>query len=1079
MKRRRGCEKTISLILGPCAEVLNFWDFVRKYAPELDTTSSSTVFAERSSSAKKDSTSSSSSPKTVSMVETTLQQVHVHPSEGCTPSSKVTRARRSQSLATLVDDVVWSLLQRRERLNNVNQQGNNLLCLGYKLGSDVVNSWGVPGQPCRNMPLGMRMTHINHHVDYCKTSDLFSAIHALVGDDVLRLMLMTCSVFIPTDVKDGKLGNFMQVCGPPLQHRVQWIDQGIHSQRKRKRRRRNPARTRREEPSVQPCSTSHVSRKSLFYADGFTRRVGLPSNHLLNGPEQPEVLLDRLVHLSDSQGRRRRRRWLRVKDGGHPLCRDIFRRHRDCSYKRLLEHYCPLPDRNGVEWTIADASAAHTDPNRVVSFVRSVFVRVFPEDLFGCPSNWKLLLDHHLDWFVKLRRFETCDVKSLCHGIRVTKIPWLFKSGVGKPISRSDHESANELLACVFTWTFQQFIVPLLRTSFYITEAEFSGRQVLYYRKPVWSIFRSLSMKKLLNDQYVELTEQETIGRLGQQEMGLCRLRLLPKETGVRPIAMLSKAVHLRLRTSTNNSIDDPQLEECIESAGAPARKRPMIDPLLLHAAVPSFLSTNRMLENACSVLRFEYSRRRELSGAGLDGLHYFYPTYRRFLERRRTLGQNRTPIFFASVDVDRCYDNINQDHMIDVLRRVLSEDDYIVQQYDAIYLFESMNKVIHLRRKKVGPPDDFVQFYGSSSELASEQHRCIFVDKVTCSVSRKEVLMKLLKEHLTSHLVVSKGRYGSRYLLQRTGIPQGSVLSSLLNDFYYGNVEQSILPELFQGASHGGSETDDSEHLLVRMVDDFMLVTSDVAKLTGFLRTMYRGNASLGVQINEEKSKVSTKVSFETSDGDTRHLGHDPCSRKQDFSWCGMCFNVITGEVGVDYSRFHRGRGRDTLTVEHAKNQGSRLKIAMKTFVRPRCLPIFFDSSINTSKTQRINFYQLHVLSAVRTVDYIRSSSLLRTLESNLSFLSACIDSTIAYSVSLVASRLRHCGAPQTMQISRSHANWLGWMAYHDVLCRFSEFQTLVGRLQERLKNQPVPSHVHKSASEGKRRIQIDCFFS
>ena len=98
-------------------------------------------------------------------------------------------------------------------------------------------------------------------------------------------------------------------------------------------------------------------------------------------------------------------------------------------------------------------------------------------------------------------------------------------------------------------WVFSDFMNSLLSSVFYVAESKFSGKIVLYYRKPVWALFRSSSMKKLIaQEQYKPRRESHVRQLLAQQQMGLSRLCLLPKETGVRPIATLCKREVLSLR---------------------------------------------------------------------------------------------------------------------------------------------------------------------------------------------------------------------------------------------------------------------------------------------------------------------------------------------------------------------------------------------------------------------------------------------------------------------------------------------------------------------------------------------------
>jgi telomerase reverse transcriptase len=75
----------------------------------------------------------------------------------------------------------------------------------------------------------------------------------------------------------------------------------------------------------------------------------------------------------------------------------------------------------------------------------------------------------------------------------------------------------------------------------------------------------------------------------------------------------------------------------------------------------------------------------------------------------------------------------------------------------------------------------------------------------------------------------------GRDYYRQRTGIAQGSKLSSLLCALQYGALEHNKL----------GFATDDpARSLLMRYVDDSLFITTDRAKATEFLRVMDTGKS-------------------------------------------------------------------------------------------------------------------------------------------------------------------------------------------------------------------------------------------
>jgi telomerase reverse transcriptase len=190
------------------------------------------------------------------------------------------------------------------------------------------------------------------------------------------------------------------------------------------------------------------------------------------------------------------------------------------------------------------------------------------------------------------------------------------------------------------------------------------------------------------------------------------------------------------------------------------------------------------------------------------------------------------------------------------------------------------------------------------------------------------------------------------------------------------------------------------------------------------------------------------------------------------------MIIDIESGEVRIDYSRFRGGRGGDVLTVDHVRQPGRNLSIAMKTFVRPRCVPILFDSFINSPATQLANFYQLLVLAAVKSAEYIRSSCIVAGISSNLPFLEASVSSTISYSYTLVLGRCRDNSSSTSSGFERPVAFWLGWKAFADVFCKFPELQPLTTVLRAKLDRVSVSTRVRVVAADARKGVQIDRLF-
>jgi len=1110
----------VKSVVGSERKVLDLPTFLRQYAPCLD----ADAVLQDILTSKTSGTSGSRN------ANEKLLQTMVVPLDSCHPLKSVrVPVRNEQSFSSLVDDAVWTLLKRREKRRRYAAAKNgvgdvaamaacrNLLCQGYAFGGDLgtVNDSSTNGTP--SMPLGAVMTHINNNIDYFKTSIMFQRFHSLVGDDVMRMLLIHTAIFVPTNVLSSSTrgkGNYMQLTGPLLYSRVLGTDSKTKSLKRQRKSRKKPERhfnlqglesifftndggsTMIIPKELQPLGV--LSKKNLLYSDTFVPKVGLPTSHILNqqGCSAETLLTAMLNPTIDSTGTVRKavrkpkqsKRWQKLLSSGVPLCESFLRGHKSCDYARLLERCCPLPafcqnlksKDTDVSVALEEVGKHHSPADNVISFVRSVLRKIIPPEFFGTKENMDHILRHLVDVFVKLRRQEHLGNKNLLHGIRLSKIGWLYYEKKGKR-SRSDHKSAELLLLRLLRWILGQFVTPLLSATFHATDSEFSGKQILFYRKPVWTIFSALSMKKLLKSQYREISEADAMTKLQQQQMGFSRLRLLPKSTGVRPIATLCKRVDTQLLASHKQVLEvEAEDDEDVDTPFGPARKKQKV---ILDSSNVSkvysgqFLSTNRILNDAFSVLQEEYNRSEELFGAGVHGLHYLYPRYRRFIGQLKANRKGPFTLHIGSVDIRHCYDNIDQHRLLKVINDLLSEDEYLIQRYDVFHPFESMGRTFKRPRKMIGPPSDFRPFYQVAENLGEHHHRSIFVDGVRCTLVKKDRLMGQLREHLTSHLVTVRGRYGDRYLLQSTGIPQGSVLSTLLCNFYYGNVERMLLPGHF--ASDRASVATGNDSMLVRMVDDFMLMTTEQPVLEDFLHTMYRGNPTLGVSINPEKTQVSLPVELKENNHLSTHFRLQNSTMDDFFPWCGMLFHIHSGEVRIDYDRFIDGKGGDTLTVERLAKEGDRFAVAMKVFVRPRCIPILFDRLINGPKTQMINFYQLMALGAVKTVEYLRSSDIMRTLESNIGFVVDAMDSTISYAFNLIDERLKSHHSELSPCFPRSVAFWLGWTAYLDVIKLVPEVRTLNGDVRKKLAKWDVEPHVRFTAVTARESMNIARLFN
>ena len=1097
---------TIKAVLGTQENILPFLDFIHHYAPSLPI----------------------AIPTNESKEYQRLLKTIVVPSKSLSPALHITKAECRESVPSLIDDIVWSLVQRRERSRRLGMDGRNVLTQGYVSSSGAEKS-GI--RPSSGMRPGVVCSYPNNIVSFCKTSSLFRQVHSHVGDEVLRMMLLHTILFVPVnDVDTECRGNYMLVCGPPLRvpknatrgspssDGIQKVpieqeagEQLTRSPRPRKKRRRFPTDT----PSnLKPNAT--ISRHALFYVDSFVPKVGLSRNHPLNGSHNGEALLACILNMRGNT-MTRSKYWKRLRECGVPMCDQILQRHAKCDYHRLLDKYCPLPNiftkrKFDSSQGLADDSdllpqfaTVYTPSDRVASFLAAVLRRVVPDTFWGSPQNFDQILNS-VRTFTKLRRREKLSNKHIMQGIRITQFSWLTGDRKRKTsLSRTEQQAATANVLKVLRWIFRALLIPLLRCNFHVTESEFSAKRVLYYRKPVWSVFRSMSMRKLLKSQFIEITQSEARERLQSQYMGFSRLRLLPKKTGVRPIAQLSRLEVLDLKPERIELAEDMQydvstqlqgVEDALPSVPPQKRRKLGTDSAASTRVVNSlncqrvqWQSTNERLRSVFDVLRYEHGRKPLCFGAGLDGLLDLYPRYRRFVGslKQASITSQAPKLYFASVDIQKCYDTINQDHLLDVTKQQLSQEEYLIQHRTVIHPSGEKGGFQRVSKKNIGLPEAYNPFEETNAELARQCSRAIFIDPVKCSLANKKHVLNVLEEHLKNHLLVASGRYKDRYLVQSSGISQGSILSSLLCNLYYGDIEQGMLHDAeFQHHWIEDSDTipSGSFNFLARLVDDFIFVTTDEAALETFLQRMYRGNPELGAQINKDKTVVSSAIDLslngeapEDSVVRLRDGSQDAGMGTRVFPWCGMLFNTTTAEVLVDYSRFMNGVAKDSLTVDRAGREGKQMEFRMQSFVRPRCISILYDSSINGLEVVVTNFYQMMLFAAVKTAEYVRSSDSDKP-KCNMSFLLRCISSLSSYSISLIQSELRRSSRKRNTSdfiLSRSTATWLCWQAFHDVFSQLRDFDVLASRIiVEELKKQGKHYQLRTTVSHALRRFQL-----
>ena len=267
-----------------------------------------------------------------------------------------------------------------------------------------------------------------------------------------------------------------------------------------------------------------------------------------------------------------------------------------------------------------------------------------------------------------------------------------------------------------------------------------------------------------------------------------------------------------------------------------------------------------------------------------------------------------------------------------------------------------------------------------------------VLIDLASPSRVHKTRITELLREHLRRNVV----RSGGVYLLQKIGIPQGSVLSTLLCGVFYAHLEKAHGLGDIRGGDAGGAgvagsigagTSADKTHtnrpyekpqpVLCRWTDDLLFLSGDRVRAEGFLQSAIDGFKAYGCVLNPGKTKLNFGLS--------KDKGTPTKSKSvaKYVAWCGLLIDSSNLELTADYTRYAGDFVREAVTTTGRFGAGKAVGNPFATlsrrliyYLRPKCITILYDSSVNSPLTCRVNVYQNFLLAAIKTHCFLVASS-------------------------------------------------------------------------------------------------------
>ena len=255
---------------------------------------------------------------------------------------------------------------------------------------------------------------------------------------------------------------------------------------------------------------------------------------------------------------------------------------------------------------------------------------------------------------------------------------------------------------------------------------------------------------------------------------------------------------------------------------------------------------------------------------------------------------EDKLPLYFVKVDVKSCFDTIPQKKLLSLLQIILSKRQYKISRHAEVRLpnkneycsGSALSKKLAIKfcwnGRAAGHEleDLLADGYASLCKPAT-----VRIDAASEQIEQRENLLALLYEHIERNIV----KFGEKYFRQIIGVPQGSILSTLLCSFFYADMESKYLDFLEASSS-----------LLLRLVDDFLLITSNKQHALEFLEIMQKGIPEYGLSIKPEKTRTNFDVSV---DGKVSYGVNE-----RSFPYCGIRIDTKTLELSKDQERVING---------------------------------------------------------------------------------------------------------------------------------------------------------------------------
>lgn len=621
------------------------------------------------------------------------------------------------------------------------------------------------------------------------------------------------------------------------------------------------------------------------------------------------------------------------------LVHGVRRRHEKIAYHSLLVHYCPVgypaSQQSRAATSLTDpildlrhpvvsqnelktqtttvieksthASTPSTDSgdtetamypfatpqSQIVAFCQAALKQLLPRDSFGTGKrgvkNYAMIMDY-VSHFIHMRRHESMSMHELTQGLCLKTIEWLVPDAVGtaSKISVTDREKRMELLCEFVYFVFDGLLLPLIATNFYVTESGVHRNRLFFFRHDVWSRLCLPSLQSLKTT-FLETASVKRLQKMGSSSLGYSTVRFLPKAAGLRMISNLGRRL-------TQNTSGKSLVTQSINSR---------LSPLF-------------------SILNDERRHAKESFSRCAFSVGDLQSKLKSFQACMRRLDQ--PSVYFAKVDIQSAFDSIPQTELLNLMESMIQSKEYLIHKYAECRVLGSHGqRTTSVRFKKNAKACTEAMGLTGPLLLGPQKTGAVYSDIDQSRVMSREQALALMREHISDNTI----QIGKKYYRQSRGIAQGSVLSGLLCTIFYTDFEEARLSFLKPEST-----------ILLRVLDDFLLISRDQSQAVQFVEAMKAGDEAYGISIHPQKSLVNFDM---TIDG----VQVPRIADTDLFPFCGILVDVNTLQISKNRVRKDNVIA-NTLTVDRCISVGKRLNRRILSSLHIQLQRILLDRGQN-----------------------------------------------------------------------------------------------------------------------------------